>query len=93
MHDPSVLIVSVSFDFSVKLWGIDGGIAGKLQQGAIINSAFGREEAKKGWKIRVDEEARRRKHREETIDIPVNSDDRRTRFNVFFKDSRQQKGE
>ena len=61
-HKGNCLILSISFDLTVKLWGVDGSLVGLLQQGAAINTAFGREECEKSWRIYVDDHKRAAKH-------------------------------
>lgn len=62
VHNAHALIVSVSLDLTVKLWGLDGQLVGILQQGAVQGSAFAREEAGRTWKVDVDEKNRSNKY-------------------------------
>jgi len=56
-HFPNHVIVTVGFSFVTTLWAMDGGKVGGLKQGAVINSAYGREESA-NYRIKIDDHAR-----------------------------------
>ncbi|GMH54115.1 hypothetical protein TL16_g01610 [Triparma laevis f. inornata] len=85
-HNNSCVILSVSFDLTVKLWGLDGSLVGLLQQGAAINTAFGREECEKSWRIYIDDHKRAVKFGSDSVGVMLtNAGHRRaSRLNSFM---------
>ena len=53
---------------------VAGSPVGVLQQGAILNSAFGREQSEQSWKISVDDVARAKKYGSDGVGSIINTD-------------------